>query len=160
MSHGTDAFTQRLKRVIENAGGASEVAKLAGCTTQAVYGWEAGSRPLQSRLVKLCGALGISLRWLESGEGEEDRRHVEASLRTPTMNEDTVGTKENATLAQTLAELITGFDDLPPAYEVMALKQIREHFAEFERRATMRTEVRQPSPRTLYKKNSHTRSKP
>lgn len=160
MSHAEDAFTARLNRVIENAGGAAEVAKLAGCTSQAVYGWMAGSRPLQSRLVKLCGALGISFRWLDTGEGEEPRAVTHATSKPHTMNEDTVGTKENGTLAHTLAELILGFDDLPPAYEAMALKQIREHFAEFERRATMRSEVRHPSPRPLYEKKPHTKRKP
>ena len=138
MQPSHDTFTSRLSRVVENAGGANEVAKLAGCTSQAVYGWMAGSRPLQSRLVKLCGALGISRKWLETGEGDETLRQPQPSEAGGHMHEDTPGTKQTDELAETLAELILGFNSLPAAYEKIALSQIREHFAEFERRAMMR----------------------
>lgn len=145
MSSDPTGFTKRLNQVIEEFGGPPAVARKLGCSPQAVYAWQEGSRPQDSRIIDICSKLGVSRRWLLHGEGSEEASQVSSSLHTPTMIEDTVGTKENTALAQTLAELITGFDDLPPAYEAMALRQIEEHFAEFRRRASLRASVRHPS---------------
>lgn len=145
MSSDSTGFTKRLNQVIEEFGGPPAVARKLGCSPQAVYAWQDGSRPQDSRIIDICSKLGVSRRWLLTGEGSDDGVQVSSSHHTPIMNEDTIGTKENAALAQTLAELITGFDELPPAYEAMALKQIEEYFAEFRRRATLRASVRQPA---------------
>lgn len=77
------------------------------------------------------------------------------------MHEDSPGTKENNELARTLSELILGFEELPPAYEKIALQQIEEHFAEFRRRAALRADVRRPqhTPYAPHGKN-HKNRKP
>lgn len=161
MTSEAEAFTARLNRVIEEAGGPAIVAKLVGCTPQAVYGWQGGSRPFTSRLVQICAKLGVSRRWLETGEGAPDENQVSSSLtKAHRMKEESPATKENSDLARTLAELILGFEDLPPAYEHMALAQIEEHYAEFRRRAEMRASVRRPAPAAKYPPGANHKKKP
>ena len=145
MNSDSSAFFKRLSQVIEENGGPPSVARKLGCSPQAVYAWHEGrSRPQDSRIIDICSKFAVSRRWLINGEGSEGSDQVSSSHHAPSMNEDTIGTKENAALAQTLAELIVGYDDLPPAYEAMALKQIEEHFAEFRRRAALRASMRAP----------------
>jgi hypothetical protein len=150
MSQENTAFTARLTRVVENAGGAYAVAKLIGVTSPSVYGWLAGARPYRTRLSELCSKLGVSLRWLETGEGEEEFSKAQQSFRHDSMHEDTPGTKNTDELARELADMIRGFEELPPAFEKIALQQIREHFAEFIRRAELRDSIRHPHPRVKY----------
>ena len=80
MSSEKPAFADRLRRVVDRAGGIGEIARIAGVSTQSVYGWLAGSKPYRDRVTRISLALGVSEQWLWKGEGpetaEEDERHV------------------------------------------------------------------------------------
>lgn len=134
-------MTSRLIEVIERCGGPSAVAKKLGITPPAVTAWMHGSIPYAERRILLCEKLGINIRWLETGEGSDEYQLPERASNT--MKEESATAKQNDDLARALAEMILGFNSLPPAYEAMALKQIEEHFAEFRRRAEMRAQVRE-----------------
>ena len=151
MSSEKAGFFKRLSQVIEENGGVPAVARKLGCSPQAVYAWQDGtSSPQDSRLLDICSKLSVSRHWLLHGEGGMAPNQVSPSSPTHTMNEDTPGTKDDTELAQTLAELIQGFAELPPAYERIALAEIEEHFAEFRRRAAMRASLRQPAASATY----------
>jgi hypothetical protein len=97
---------------------------------------------------------------MDTGEGEAENPHAAHDHPRHAMHEDTPGTKENNDLARTLSELILGFEELPPAYEKIALQQIEEHFAEFRRRANLRADVRHPHNQRNYPQSNHKKRKP
>lgn len=130
-----EEFTKRIRHVVERAGGAQRTADLAEVSHQAVYGWLAGAMPYLNTITLLCGKLGISEKWLLQGIGSEEHHEDTATTTIRTGEPHHPLTQSDRDLAHTLAELIHGFPDLPPAYRRITIEQIENHWHEFRARA-------------------------
>lgn len=137
MSSEKTEFTERLRRVVDRAGGIGEVARIAGVSTQAVYGWLAGSKPYKDRATRICLALGISEKWLWKGEGPESDADDDRSVSRE-ESRHSLERSDETELHEKLAEMINSFRDVPPAFVKNALSEISQHFVEFRRRAEIR----------------------
>ncbi len=66
-------FGDRLAAARENAGmSQKDLARKVGVKTSTMRNWEDDiAEPRANRLATLCGILGVSLRWLLTGEGDD-----------------------------------------------------------------------------------------
>lgn len=135
----TSGFEERLRLVAEGVGGIAQMARLAGVTEQAVYGWFNGAKPYPRTITKLCLALGVRQPWLLHGEGPE---RIDRDEEAPSLREVPPQQLDDAALTNELADLLLGYAELPPSYTHMALDAIRARFTEWSRRAQMRIDAR------------------
>jgi len=135
MKNSSGTFSDRMRRVVDRAGGVADVARICGVRTQSVYGWLAGSKPYRERVTRLCVSLGISEQWLWDGSGQEelDEREQESTR----MREEHYGvsSSSDSEIAASLAEAVLSFAQVPPAFSASALAEIASQYAEFRRRA-------------------------
>lgn len=64
-------FPERVARVVELAGGASELARRTGISRRMIGKYGQGAEPSRESLVQMARAAGVSLVWLATGEGPE-----------------------------------------------------------------------------------------
>lgn len=124
-----------MRRVVDRAGGVPEVARIAGVTAPAVYGWLAGSKPYRERVTRLCVALRISEEWLWEGRGEEELPAEEQETSRLREEHYGVSAHTDAEIAANLAELVLSFAQVPTAFSSSALTEIASQYTEFRRRA-------------------------
>jgi hypothetical protein len=129
-----------MRRVVERGGGVPEIARLAGVSTQSVYGWLAGSKPYRDRVTRIALALGISEHWLWTGEGtENDDGEVRLREEPPTGAQSHAWSSlDDNEIAERLGAMVRAFGEVPPAFGMEALASINQTFAEFRRRAEAR----------------------
>ncbi len=129
------SFSNRLRRVVDRAGGVNAVAAAVGVSPDAVYGWLGGAQPYRRTVLKLCTKLGIAEEWLLHGNGDEEpAAHAQHGAR----ESHRVSESEGETHAQDLAEMIHELAVTPRAFLAVAIARVREQFDEFIRRAEMR----------------------
>lgn len=68
----TEPFQDRVKALIERAGGAKPLARRLGVSDMAIKSWLRGSRPFDSTLEQIQERTGVSPRWLRDGLGNEE----------------------------------------------------------------------------------------
>ena len=144
MSAPKDYFSERMKRVVERAGSVADVARIAGVSTQSVYGWLAGSRPYRDRITRLCLHFGIREKWLWDGEGREEDDHTSARVHEPVAHYLPAPLSDDA-LASRLSDCILTEADCPPAFLAIALAEIDALYAEFRFRAAAK--MASPAPK-------------
>ncbi len=131
----SSSFQARLRKLIDRAGGQAALARLAGVTQPAVSGWLSGSTPLRRTIAPACQSLGVNLKWLLDGEGEME---VDDADNEPKESDALpIVSKNDGDLARSLADMVVGFCDIPPAFQRGAFLDMEAHWSEFQRRCRM-----------------------
>src|SRR5260221_1613909 len=70
--HNSPSLATRLKILIETANSQKEVARLAGVSDGTLINWLRGSGVRESKLRQVARNIGVSLRWLCDGVGNDE----------------------------------------------------------------------------------------